>query len=144
MGEVDDRLLGAIDRTILTPSSVSYVVDKVVERVFAAQRTAPERSRQIDADLRSMRRELDHFVALIAGGNAPDRILEEIEGRERRIKTLEAERERLRVTRPARLDIARVRELALVIGRRFARDALYRRDAGAPSVASSLSRADHI
>jgi hypothetical protein len=113
VSEVDQRVLSAIERTILTPDAVDYVVERVVERVLAARRPAPDRAREIDVELQRLRRELDRFVALIANAKAPERVLEEIANRERRAKALEAELARLRLAPPTRLDVAHVRELAL-------------------------------
>jgi hypothetical protein len=64
-----------------------------------------------------VRRELDRFVALVSTGKAPDRVLEEIASRELRIKDVEAELARLRIPQPTRLDIARIRALALARAR---------------------------
>jgi hypothetical protein len=56
VSEVDQRVLTAIGRTILTPDAVDYVVERVVERVLAARRTALDRAREIDVELQRLRR----------------------------------------------------------------------------------------
>ena len=118
------RVIEALEKTILTPQAITLVVDKVVERVLKAHRTAPERSRALDADLRRLRRELDRFMALIASGNAPERILDEIRRREVDIEKLEGELARLRIAQPTKLDIGRIRNLALERAKKL-RSALY-------------------
>ncbi len=111
--EIDRRVLSAIERTVLTPVAVNYVVDQVVERILAARRTAPDRCKEIDAELKRLRRELDRFVSLIANDKAPERVLDEISGRECRLRELEAELAHLQLAPPTRLQVAGIRELAL-------------------------------
>ncbi len=111
--EVDQRLLGAIERTILTPDAIDYVVNKVVERIQVARTGAPDRAQEMYAELQRLRRELDRFVALIASGNAPQRVLEEIAARERRAKELETVLAQLKVAQSTKLDVASIRALAL-------------------------------
>jgi hypothetical protein len=113
VSEVDQRELSAIERTILSPDAVNYVVDRVVERVLTARRTAPDRCKEIDVEIKRLRRELDRFVALIANERAPEQVLEEIADREHRAKKLEAEFARLQLAPPTSVHIANIRELAL-------------------------------
>ena len=87
--QVDARVIGAIETQCLIPAAIDYVV---------------ERGR--------LNRELDRFMALIAEGRAPERILAEISSREQRIRALELEQERLRAATPTASDIARIRVLA--------------------------------
>ena len=134
--EVDTRVLDAIEKTVLTPDAISYVIDKVVDRVLVAHRTAPERSKEIDAELRRLHRELDRFMALIASGQAPERIVEEIKRREGQIKDLEVDLARLQAAHPTRIDINRIRELALERAKDL-RSALY---ADVPSARRALQQ----
>ena len=66
------------------------MVDKVVVNVFAAQRGLPDRSKRVKAEMQRIELELSRFMTLIADGNAPDRILEEVRYRERRRSELAA------------------------------------------------------
>ena len=111
--EVDTRVLEAVEKTILTPATISYVVDKVIDRLIEAHRTAPDRSKAIEAELQRLNRELERFVALIASGDAPQRIVDEIKRRETRSNDLQAELARLHQAQPTRLDINRLRHVAL-------------------------------
>jgi hypothetical protein len=113
VSEIDERALGAIEQIALTPTAVGYLVDRVVEHVRTAQRTAPDRAQEIESELRHLQRELDRFIVLIAGGKAPERVLEEITSRETRAKELEVELTQLRAAKPTKLDVARIREFAL-------------------------------
>jgi hypothetical protein len=113
INEVDERLLCAIERTILTPTAIDYLVNEVVERILAARRSAPDRPQEMEVELQRLRRELDRFVALIANGDAPKRVLEEIAARERREEELKDELTRLQGAQPTKLDIGSIRALAL-------------------------------
>ena len=111
--EVDARVLSAIERIALTPGAVEYVIDKVVERVRATRRNVPDRLKTMDEELQRLKRELDRFLAFIAKGRALDSVRAEIETRERRIKELNAERDRLRGAGSTALDVAAIRRMAL-------------------------------
>lgn len=116
-GEVDQRVLSAIEKTILTPEAVDYVIDRVVDRILAARRAAPDRTREINEELPILRREVDRFISLVANGKAPERVLEEIARRDGRIKDLEAELVRLQVNHQTKLQVAKLRELVLARAR---------------------------
>jgi site-specific DNA recombinase len=113
LDEVDERVLTAIEQVALTPDAVSYVVQKVVERVMLAQRSSPSQSTKIETERQRLERELNRFVSLIAQGKVPDRILQEIAIREKRINELKTEQELLQTSKLTRLDAARIRELAI-------------------------------
>ena len=63
--------------------------------------------------LRTIKRELDRFIALVASGQAPDRVLAEIASREQKIKDLEAELDWVRTATLCKFDVTRVREIAV-------------------------------
>ena len=52
------------------------------------RKRGPDRTREIEAELQRLRRELDRFVTLIADSNAPKRVLEGISSREQRTEQL--------------------------------------------------------
>ena len=110
--EVDGRVIGAIETQFLSPAAIDYVVDLVIEATVEARRAAPDQLKQIEAELRRLNRELDRFVSLIASGHMPPRVLEEISAREKQIRELEIERERLQAATPNTADVARIRQLA--------------------------------
>ncbi len=111
LSEADARVIEAIERTVLTPAALDYLVDRVVDAVRAQRATGPNRAKQLETELRRLRGELDRFIALIAGGKAPERVLEEIATRESRLKDLESELTQLKTASP-RIDAVRIRELA--------------------------------
>ncbi len=110
--DVDARVISAIDSQFMTAAAIDYVVDLVIKAVVDARRTAPDRLKAIEAELRQVTRELDRLITLVVDGRAPQRVTEEIALRERRIRELELERERLRAAVPSSEDVARIREIA--------------------------------
>jgi len=89
---VDQTVLGAIERTALTPEAVDYVLDRALERIAERQRERRDLPRRLEQDIRSEQRKLDNFLALISGGNPPQTVIERIRGLEQRIEALNSER----------------------------------------------------
>jgi hypothetical protein len=110
--DVDARVIGALEAQLLNPTAVNYVVDLVIDAVVEARRAAPDQLKRIETELRRLKRELDRFVSLIASGQAPQRVLEEISAREKQIRDLELERERLEAAVPKPAEIERIRQFA--------------------------------
>jgi len=50
-GEVEARVLGAIEQIALIPEAVEYVIDKVVEKVHSARQNAPDRYEGIEKEI---------------------------------------------------------------------------------------------
>jgi hypothetical protein len=94
--EADARVINEIDSRFMTPAAVDFVVDIVLETVSAARRTAPDRLKEIEAELRQVTRELDRLITLVVDGRAPQRVAEEIAARGKKVRELELEREHLR------------------------------------------------
>lgn len=86
---LDGQVLDAIERMVLSPAAVQRVLDLVIERARAERQQSPGRRREIEAERRKLQQELDRLVALVVGGRAPTRIIEEIARREVRLKELE-------------------------------------------------------
>jgi|GEM_PF-1511985 len=80
--------------------------------IVKARRTAPDQLRRIETEIRRLKRELDRFVSLIASGQAPQRVLEEITAREKQVYELELERERLEAAVPNASETERIRRFA--------------------------------
>ena len=131
--ETDARVINEIDSRFMTPAAVDFVVDIVLETVFAARRTAPDRLKEIEAELRQVTRELDRLITLVVDGRAPQRVAEEIAAREKKVRELELERERLRAAVPGSEDVAKIREIAHARIREL-RETLHRDVAGGREV----------
>jgi len=111
MDAMDDAVLDAIEQQVLNPGAVAYVVERAFTLLAERRRANPDRPREIEAELKRLRRELSRFTALIATGRAPKTVLAEIAAREARIEALEKEREELlRAVEPNELDLRRVRK----------------------------------
>jgi site-specific DNA recombinase len=88
---MDERVLNAIERSILTPDAIHFVLQNALELVEQQRKSEPDPSRRIEADIKRLTRERDNLVNLAAQGKAPSSVLEEITKRERAIAALEAE-----------------------------------------------------
>ncbi|MHB0982183.1 MAG: recombinase family protein [Thiobacillus sp.] len=91
MAEVDDAVLSAIERTILTPEVVSEVAHRATLLATERNRADPDRKTRLTKELALIRRQLNNFMELVAQGKAPVSVLEEINRRESRITELERE-----------------------------------------------------
>jgi hypothetical protein len=94
---MDEAVLAAIKRTVLTPEAVDYVVDRAIELIEDRLREQPEEVGKLEVEIKKVRRELDNFLALVADGVAPATALAEIVKREEPLKHLEGELLRLHV-----------------------------------------------
>ncbi len=95
-----------------THAALDYLVDRVADSVRVRQSSGPDRAKPLEAELQRLRGELDRFVALIIGGKAPERVLEEMATRESpRLKDLESELTQLK-TDPTQINTVSIRELA--------------------------------
>jgi hypothetical protein len=101
---------------------VPVVTTDIVEREL---RKDPDKPRQLEAEARKVRKELDRFLRLVADGKAPESILVEIKRREERLTELENKRAAL-VQAPAVWTPAEVRDMCGDRLRRF--DELLRGD----------------
>ncbi len=127
---LDDAVIGAVERAVLTPEALEYVVDRAVKIMEERRNKAPDRAHQVKQELAKLNIELDRFMTLIASGQAPERILDEIHRREERINDLNAELERLRADVPANFNDPRVLKALRAGARRF-RALMYSDIAGA-------------
>lgn len=71
-----------------------------------------ESPREINLEINRLRREVDRFAALIAGGNAPNRVVEEIAKRESQIEELQAKLAQVENAHLVDVDVDQIRELA--------------------------------
>ena len=109
METMDDAVLEAIEKQILTPDALAYTLEKALELAQAHRAQEPGLVRRLEGELKKVSRELDGLIALVVKGKAPARVVAEIETRESRIKELEAEI--AQVTGPAdELDVPRLKK----------------------------------
>ncbi len=93
MGAVDEAVLGAVQRTALTPEAVDYVLDRALGLIAERQRKQRNLLPQLQEDIRSAQRKLNNFLVLIAEGNAPQAVMDQIRELEQRIEALKFERQ---------------------------------------------------
>jgi len=68
--DIDEMLLDAIEHQVLSSAVIAEAVRQAAELVRERLRQEPNRPKAIEAELRKLRRELDRFSDLIAGGQA--------------------------------------------------------------------------
>lgn len=104
MEQLDAAVLDALEQQVLTPEVIAAVVERAAQLVVERRQQTPERTTQIDCELRKLRRELENLLALAASGDAPQSVLTEIRKREGAIETLDTERAQLTAAEPQTLD----------------------------------------
>ncbi len=110
MERLDGAVIEAIEQQVLKPEAIAYTIENALERVEQELRKNPDKPRQLEAEARKARKELDHFMRLIAEGRAPESVLAEINRREKRLEELERELESLKQI-PHSLDAADIRKM---------------------------------
>jgi hypothetical protein len=88
---LDARVLTAIERSILTPAAITFVIENALEMVEQQRKNEPDPTKRLEAEIRRLGRERDNLVNLAAQGRAPQTVLDEIAKRERAIAALEAQ-----------------------------------------------------
>ena len=116
---LDDAVMKAVKQTVLTPEALDYVVDRAAKIIEERRNKAPDRACQIEPEVAKLNIELDRFMLLIASGEIPERILDEIHQREERIKVLSTELKRLRGNAPADFNYPRALKVLHEGARRF-------------------------
>ena len=97
---LDAAVIDAIEQQALTPEAIAYTVDQMAKRVTQELRRNPQRPRELDAEARTIRKELERFMRLVADGEVPQAILLEIKRRKERLRELDREREMLGQSMP--------------------------------------------
>jgi site-specific DNA recombinase len=88
--DLDSAVLSAIERTVLSPEAIEYVLNRAMSIVVEQTKQAPQVTKKLTAELRKLSRERDSLVSAIAYGQPPAALLVEITRREQRISELEA------------------------------------------------------
>lgn len=113
MATMDELVLGEIERKVLTPEAVEFVVEEAMREYKALCSRRPDELPRIESEIKKLRRELANYNRLIAGGRAPKSVLVEIETREAKIAALTKEVDRYRTPVDLReLDLRRKRKEA--------------------------------
>jgi site-specific DNA recombinase len=123
LGEVEGKVLAAIEQQVLTPAVVEATIDRAFAMLTEQSREAPERAQSIDDEIGRLQRELDNLLQLAAAGRAPESVLSEIMKRERQIEELEQQLATYRIEEPRELEVPLKRDLREHL-RRF-RDLIY-------------------
>jgi hypothetical protein len=88
---LDGKVIGAIERTILTPDAVSRVVERALQLAKERRKQEPDTTKKVEAEIKRLTRERDNLVAACAQGKAPESVLLEIHNREQGIESLKDE-----------------------------------------------------
>jgi hypothetical protein len=88
---LDARVRTAIERSILTPAAIIFVIENALEMVEQQHKQEPDPTKRLEAEIRRLGRERDNLVNLAAQGKAPASVLDEIAKRQRAIAALEAQ-----------------------------------------------------
>jgi len=88
---LDRKVIGAIERTILTPEAVSRVVERALQLAKERRKQEPDTTKKVEAEIKLRTRERDNLVAACAQGRAPESVLFEIHNREHHIARLKDE-----------------------------------------------------
>ena len=92
---LDEAVAEAFDQQVLVPDAALYVIETAMLKAMERLKQNPERPREIEVELRRLRRELKNLNNAIAGGKAPKSLLAEITARETRLEILEREQAEL-------------------------------------------------
>jgi DNA invertase Pin-like site-specific DNA recombinase len=107
--DLDRSVLAAIEQ-VLVPGRIAETVEQAAELVLRELRKHPEKPRELEAEARKLRKELQRFLSLIAEGKAPASVLVEIKRREQRLEEIEKELQSL-TEAPSSIDPKEIRRL---------------------------------
>jgi DNA invertase Pin-like site-specific DNA recombinase len=110
MDDLDRSVIAAIESQVLTPTAIAYTVEQAAELVQRELKRNPERPKQLEAEARKLRTELERFLALIAEGKPPQSVLVEIKRREQRLEEIDRELKSL-TQAPRAIDLKEIRRL---------------------------------
>ena len=92
---IDDQFLSEIEKTILTADNISYLYRKAIEEITKKLKEKIQNKRnplkELQKEREHVKKELKNFENLIAKGQANDTILEWIDKRNQRLKSIERE-----------------------------------------------------
>lgn len=88
---LDQKVLGAIEQSVLTPDAVSYVVDRAMQIAKERRKQEPDATKKLEGEIKRLKRERDNLVAACAQGRAPESLLAEIHKRDQGIARLQDE-----------------------------------------------------
>lgn len=92
---LEGAVLTAIERSVLMPAAVEYVVEKALQLVRESQEQQPDLKDRLEADYQRLHRQLENLVSAIAQGQNSTMIMAEIQRREFELKTLKTKRRNL-------------------------------------------------
>jgi hypothetical protein len=68
---LDGKVIGAIERTILTPDAVSRVVERALQLAKERRKQEPDTTNKVEAEIKRLTRERDNLVAACAQEKPP-------------------------------------------------------------------------
>jgi hypothetical protein len=107
MPVLDRAVIQAIEQ-MLRPEEIEYIYAEGVKQATRELKQNPDKPRELEAEARKLRRELERFEQLIAGGQAPETVLLAIRRREERLRELEGEMKALQPVPILDADIRRI------------------------------------
>ncbi|MFQ5937153.1 MAG: recombinase family protein, partial [Acidiferrobacterales bacterium] len=110
LGEVEDKVLAAIEQQVLTPTVVEATIDKAFATLIEEHKQAPERAECIEAEIKQVRQELDNLLRLAAAGRTPESVLSEIVKREQRIEELGQQLATCRIEKPGEAELLQLKQ----------------------------------
>ncbi len=92
---LEDRLLAAIKRAILTPQAVAYTVAKVNEELRKSLTGNHQNLEGVKAEIRNLDREIGNLARFVMEGDTSKTVRQKLEEKERAKEVLEAQLDRL-------------------------------------------------
>ena len=114
---MDEAVIKAIEDKLLTPDALNTILHRAALAIEARVKEKPERIKELKAEIRKIRLEVDRYVAAIGDGKAPSSVIEQITQRESRLQTLE--RDLARYENPVQLDELRIRRIKKIAAERL-------------------------
>ncbi len=116
-GELEDRVLGGLEREFLTPEHVDYVVEQAVRIVL--EERSDDRTRSEEQRLCQLEGEIDNLIELAATQGTNDRVALAIRDREREVAEIKSVLARRKAPLGSEALAARVRRTLIDLGNMF-------------------------
>ncbi len=108
--EAEHTVLDAIERSLLTPQAIDYVVNKAVALIEERRAREIDLPKHIESEIKRLRGRLNNFLQAIGDGDAPDKVLEEIHKLEQLIQAKEAELSEFEIAVPNSASLRRLKQ----------------------------------
>ena len=99
MEQLDGAVIGAIKEHVLVPEGIAYTMAQVAAIVEQELKQNPDKPKQLEADARQLRREIERYVAAVAKADDVPELLLALKQRKERLAEVERQQAAV-VTRP--------------------------------------------